>query len=56
MIISRLKLTNFRNYKHLETEFGPNMNILIGNNAVGKTNILESISILALTKSYRNGI
>ena len=31
------------------------MNIIIGNNAVGKTNILEAISVLALTKSYRNG-
>ncbi len=55
MIISQLNLTNFRNYHHVDITFSPHMNIIIGNNAVGKTNILEAISVLALTKSYRNG-
>lgn len=55
MIISKLNLTNFRNYATLNLTFSPHMNIFIGNNAAGKTNILEAISILALTKSYRNG-
>ncbi len=55
MIISRLNLTNFRNHHRLDIEFSPQMNIVIGNNAIGKTNILEAIGILALTKSYRNG-
>ena len=55
MIISKLNLTNFRNYSKLNIGLSPHMNIFIGNNAAGKTNILEAISILALTKSYRNG-
>lgn len=55
MVISSLKLTNFRNYQRLTVDLSPTMNIFIGNNAVGKTNILESISVVALTKSYRNG-
>lgn len=55
MIISKLNLTNFRNYQRLELEFSPKMNIIIGNNAVGKTNILEAINVLALTKSFRDG-
>lgn len=55
MIISQLNLTNFRNYRRLEIELNPKMNIFIGKNGAGKTNILEAITILALTKSYRNG-
>ena len=56
MRIERLKLTNFRNYTDLEIEFGPSINIFIGNNGQGKTNILESIYMLSLSKSNRSGI
>ncbi len=55
MKIERLKLTNFRNYLNLEIELSPNINIFIGNNGEGKTNILESIYVLSLTKSNRIG-
>ena len=55
MEIKRLKLTNFRNYLNIELELNPNINIFIGNNGEGKTNILESIYILSLTKSNRVG-
>ncbi len=55
MVISNLNLTNFRNYQRLDLELSPKMNIIIGNNAEGKTNILEAIYVLALTKSFRNG-
>ncbi len=55
MKIKRLKLTNFRNYLNLEIELNPTINIFIGNNGEGKTNILESIYILALTKTNRVG-
>ena len=54
MKIKSLKLTNFRNYHSLEIEFNPGINIFIGENGVGKTNILESIYVLALTKTNRD--
>ena len=53
MILRKIKLVNFRNYKTFNINFHPNINIIIGDNAQGKTNILESIYTLALTKSYR---
>ena len=54
MVIKRLNLVNFRNHSKVNLELGPSMNIFIGENASGKTNILESIVVLALTKSYKN--
>lgn len=54
MKIEHLHLKNYRNYKSLDIELGPGLNIFIGNNAQGKSNILESIFVLALTKSYIN--
>lgn len=55
MILTRISLVNFRNYKKISIKFDKHMNIFIGNNAQGKTNILESIYILAITKSHRYG-
>ena len=52
MIIKNIKLVNYRNYNSLNLDFIDKINIIIGNNAQGKTNILESIYVLALTKSY----
>lgn len=54
MIVNRIELENFRNYKDLELELDPNKNILYGNNAQGKTNILEAIYICSTTKSHRS--
>lgn len=56
MRIEHLKLTNFRNYSSLEIDFNNNVNIIIGDNGKGKTNILESIYVLSLTKTHRYGI
>lgn len=53
MKLKELKLTNFRNYKNQNIEFIDGINLFIGNNAQGKTNIIESIYILAFGKSYR---
>ena len=53
MHISNLKLINFRNYINLNLELNNNVNVFFGNNAAGKTNILEAIYISAITKSYR---
>ncbi len=55
MKISNIGLVHFRNYLKLNISFGPKMNIFVGDNAQGKTNILEAITILALTKSHRVG-
>jgi DNA replication and repair protein RecF len=48
-----LKLKNYRNYDLLELDFDPSTNILYGDNAQGKTNILESIYMCGTTKSHR---
>lgn len=54
MIVKKIELENFRNYKSLDLELDPNKNILYGNNAQGKTNILEAIYICSTTKSHRS--
>ncbi len=53
MEITSLKLINFRNFANLELNFSNKKNIIIGNNGEGKTNIVEAIFVLALTKSFR---
>ncbi len=53
MYIKQLKLKNYRNYENLDIEFDNKVNVIIGENAQGKTNLLESIYLLAFTKSYR---
>lgn len=53
MFVNSIDLQNFRNYEHLRLDsFGP-VNLLIGQNAQGKTNLAEAIFVLALTKSHR---
>lgn len=53
MIISSLKLVNFRNYENLEIEFDKKLNVILGENGEGKTNILEAIYLNAFGKSFR---
>lgn len=53
MVIKKLRLNNFRNYEELEIEFSDGVNILFGDNAQGKTNILEAVFLAATTKSIR---
>lgn len=53
MKISNLKLYNFRNYETLSLDFSNKQNIIIGENGSGKTNIVEAIYVLAITKSFR---
>ena len=52
MKIQKLQLKNFRNYSELDVVFNDKLNIIIGNNAQGKTNILEAIYFLSITKSF----
>ena len=53
MIIKSLKLKNFRNYDLLDLKFDSHTNIFYGDNAQGKTNILEAIYMSGTTKSHR---
>ncbi|MDD6328195.1 MAG: DNA replication/repair protein RecF [Lachnospiraceae bacterium] len=53
MYIDSLALQQFRNYESAEISFSHGINILYGDNAQGKTNILEAIYMLATTKSHR---
>ena len=56
MILKKIELINFRNYEHLSTRFYKGINIIYGDNAQGKTNLLESIYVLGITKSHRSFI
>ena len=53
MVIKSLKLKNYRNYELLNLTFDPKTNILYGDNAQGKTNILEALYLSGTTKSHR---
>ena len=53
MIIKSLELADFRNYENLKIDFSSGTNILYGDNAQGKTNILEAIFVSATTKSHK---
>ena len=53
MVIQSLELADFRNYETLGMEFSEGTNILYGDNAQGKTNILESLYMISTTRSHR---
>lgn len=53
MIVSSLELTNYRNYDNQKISFSPNLNVLVGKNAQGKTNMLEGIFLCAIGRSPR---
>ena len=55
MYLKHLSLQNFRNYVRLEMDFGAGVTVLQGENAQGKTNLLEAISYLSTTRSIRAG-
>ncbi len=54
MFINDLTLTNYRNYKKQQINFQNSVNVILGENAQGKTNILEAIYVLGLAKSHRS--
>ncbi|MCQ2792937.1 MAG: DNA replication/repair protein RecF [Bacilli bacterium] len=53
MIVTKLVLRNFRNYSWLELDFQKGLNFIVGDNAEGKTNIVEAIHFLSLARSFR---
>ena len=54
MIISKINLINFRNYENLSLNLSDKINIFIGNNGQGKTNLLEAIYFITTTRSFRS--
>ena len=53
MRINSLTLLNFRNYEHLHIEFDKKLNLIYGKNGSWKTNLVEAIYVLFLTRSFR---
>src|SRR5215510_4243813 len=53
MRLAHLRLRDFRNYPRLDVDFEPGFHLLLGQNAQGKTNILEAIYLLATLRSFR---
>ena len=53
MIVKRITLDFFRNYLHLECAFSPATNVIYGENAQGKTNLLEAVAYLSTASSHR---
>ena len=56
MILKRLNILNYRNIATAELDFSPKINCLVGHNGEGKTNVLDAIYFLSLTKSMANSI
>ena len=52
-MVAKLELKNFRNFKKKSLEFSKGITVIVGDNAVGKTNILEAISLLSTGKSFK---
>ena len=53
MNLTEIELRDFRNYEHVKLSFDPGVNLIVGDNAQGKTNLLEAISYLGSGKSFR---
>lgn len=53
MFLESIRLVHYRNYDQAEAVFSPGMNVFLGENAQGKTNLMESIYVLAMTRSHR---
>ena len=52
MILSRLSIVNFKNIAQADLDFSPNINCFLGNNGMGKSNLLDAIYYLSFCKSY----
>src|ERR1700759_801077 len=53
MHLAHLRLRDFRNYPRLDVDFAPGFHLLVGDNAQGKTNILEAVYLMATLRSFR---
>ena len=53
MFVESIELNNYRNFDSVKVEFSPGVNIFFGDNAQGKTNLLESIYVSGTSRSHR---
>src|ERR1700689_2412311 len=53
MHLAHLRLRDFRNYARLDADFSPGFHVLLGDNAQGKTNVLEALYLIATLRSFR---
>ena len=53
MYIKEIELKDFRNYENLSLDFDPHVNLILGKNAQGKTNLLEAVYLTSMGKSFR---
>ena len=53
MIVRKIKIQYFRNFNTLNLEFSPKMTVIVGDNAVGKTSVIEAINCISTIKSFR---
>lgn len=56
MYLQKLSLNNFKNYEQAQFAFSDKLNCFVGNNGVGKTNLMDAIYYLSITKSYFNSV
>ena len=56
MYLKNLNLVNFKNYQQVEFELEPGVNCFVGKNGSGKTNVLDAVHYLSMTKSYLNPV
>ena len=52
-MLTSIKLNNFRSYDSYEFEFSEGVNLVVGHNAIGKTNLLEAVHLLGIGESFR---
>ncbi len=53
MIVNRLKIKNYRNFKDAEVELNDSLNIFVGDNGQGKTNLMESVYLASIGRTFR---
>ena len=56
MILERLSIVNFKNISQADLSFSPNINCFLGNNGMGKTNLLDAVYYLSFCKSFINNV
>jgi predicted ATP-dependent endonuclease of OLD family len=53
MYVSKIEIANFRNFKETEIEFSPHMNVIIGHNNSGKTNLIKALQLILAPRCFK---